>query len=260
MHARHRRREHEDLPQRHRFGDSRDIGAAQLERDVLRLAPADIRVGAHGGIDQAKVAAQNPVVVEAGDVLEVGQHAFADRVDRVRVELAGGIEQRLEELHQLPGDMRVSHQTVVLVAARELGPQQLAILPVGTQDRDLAPREPPGDHQPVQPVRPGTAVPDRAERLADQLAQLRPGRAARRPGRAHRNRGGSASHRRHPGAESAPPRPPSGRAVRAAAADRSTAPCRPSCRASAASAARPCGARSEAPPRTGDRHPTARTG
>ena len=118
-----------------------------------------------------QLVAQDAVVVERGDLVEVGQDLVAQRGLGRLVGLDVGVEAQLEVAHELGGDRGVGHQHVVLVALGEARADPLAVLAVGAQDRHLAAVQPGGDHEPVEVVGLGVAAADRREQLGDAVAE-----------------------------------------------------------------------------------------
>ena len=76
----HRRRVDVDLEQRRGLRDRRHVGGAQLERGDLALAVEC--VGAQRRVDQQQLVAQDAVVVERGDGVEVGEDLLPQRALR----------------------------------------------------------------------------------------------------------------------------------------------------------------------------------
>ena len=144
--------------------------------------PAAVRVGAHDRLDEPELVAQDAVVVERGDGVEVLEDVVAQRRLGLLVALARGVEAQLEELDELLGDVRVGRDHVELVALGEARADALAIAPQRAQDGDLTPVEARGDDQPVERVGLGLAAPDRGDAVGDALADL--GQVERAVGRA----------------------------------------------------------------------------
>ena len=124
-------------------------------------------------------------MVEAGHVVERALDAVLDLVTRaVRASaraveaVLAGVEPRLEELPQEPGDVDVAAQRRLDVVDRERRVALLHVLRVGAQHRGLPPGQPGGEHQRVEAVDLVVAVPDRADGVLEQA------RARRRGGRA----------------------------------------------------------------------------
>ena len=169
VHTLHLGRVHEDLPARHRLGHPRHVLAAQLERHVGQRALVLEDVRADGGQDHAQEAAQDAVVVEAGDLVQTGHDLGLEPLGR-GVAVTRRVEPVLEQRHQLRRQLPVAHEGVVHVALGEAAAQQLPVLAVGAQHRHLAPGQRRGRHQPVERVALGPAVPDRPHRVGHQLA------------------------------------------------------------------------------------------
>ena len=72
VHALHARRVHQDLAVRHRLRQVRHLVRIELEADVVGglAVPRLEETGAQGGADQRHEAAQDAVLVEAGDVFQ----------------------------------------------------------------------------------------------------------------------------------------------------------------------------------------------
>ena len=159
-----------DLEQRRRLRHRRHLGRADLERE--RAPPAAVGVRPHRRLDEAELVAQDPVVVERGDRVEVLEDLLAQRGLRRLVALARRVEAPLEQLHLLLRDVRVRRDHVVLVALGEARAQALAVLAVGAQHGDLAPVQAGRDHEAVERVRLGLAAPDGRDAVGDPLAGL----------------------------------------------------------------------------------------
>ena len=138
VHALHLGRVHEDLPPRYRLGHAGNVLAAELEREVGQRSAGLERVRANGRQDHAEEAAQDAVVVQAGDGV---QHARDLGLERARIGIAilTRRQPELEQPQQPLGDLRVADEGVVDVALGEAASQHLAVLAVGAQDRDLPP-------------------------------------------------------------------------------------------------------------------------
>ena len=159
-----------DLVLRRRHRDRRDVGRAELERG--RAPPLLERARAQGGVDRAELVAQDPVVVDRRDLLEVGEDLVAQVALGGLVGLDVGVEAQLEVAHELGRDRRVRHQHVVLVALGEARADALAVLAVRAQDRDLAAVEAGRDHELVERVRLVVAAIDGRDRLRHAVSDV----------------------------------------------------------------------------------------
>ena len=139
-----------DLELGRRLRHRRHVGRAQLERG--RAAVLLVGVRPQRRVDRPELVAQDAVVVDRRDLLEVGEDLVAQRALGGLVGLEVRVEPQLEVAHELGGDRGVRRQHVVLVALGEARADPLAVLAVGAQDRHLRAVEPGGDHQPVQRV------------------------------------------------------------------------------------------------------------
>ena len=177
MHALDARRIDEDLVERARQRQPVDPGAVELEGDGLaRLAVrADLEeVRAERSIDQIDEAAQDAVVVEAGDgierLLDLGvllRHAllaFAGR--HARVELRGEIGDEARR------DIGVAGQRVgdIALGIGRAGLAQIAA--EGAQQGGLAPGEAGGEHELVEAVGFGEAAELRHQRRFDGRIEM----------------------------------------------------------------------------------------
>ena len=85
-----------------------------------------------------------------------------------RAVAAAGVEARLEELDQQPGDVDVAAQRLLDVVEGEGRVALLEVLRVGAQHGGLPPGQPGGEDQLVEAVDLVVAVPHRAQRLGEQ--------------------------------------------------------------------------------------------
>jgi hypothetical protein len=120
-------------------------------------------------VDQAELVAQDPVVVERRDRVEVGEDRFPQRGLRVRIAAMPRVELELEVRHQLRRDAGVGRQDVVLVRLREARPDSLAVHAVGAQHADLAPVESGQHHQAVERVGLRVAATDGGDAVGQAL-------------------------------------------------------------------------------------------
>ena len=168
--ALHRRRVDVDLDPRRGLRHRRHVTRAQLEGD--HLPPGAVRVGAQRRVDQQQLVAQDAVVVERGDLVEVGQDLLAQGQLAGLVARVRGVEAQLEVAHELGRHRRVGRQHVVLVALGEARPDPLAVAAVGAQQRELAPVQARRHHQPVERVGLALAAPHGADRVGHALAAV----------------------------------------------------------------------------------------
>ena len=155
----------EDLEERRGPGHLRDVGRAQLEREIVA---AERRVRAHGGVDQRGEAAQDAVLVEAADGAELLLQLRA----QLRLALLARVvaEARAEELDELARRLRMGAEDVVLVRGGERRRDDPAVAPVGAQDRDVVVVEARADDQRVERVGLAAPAPDRADRRGEARA------------------------------------------------------------------------------------------
>ena len=129
VHALDPRRVDEDLVAGPRPGQVGDRGRLQLERHVgvgpAVLVPLEV-VGAQRGLDVREVGPQDPVVVEALHLVERARDLLLDRLDprgpRLgigRQPVLAGVESRLEQLDQQPGQLDVVAKRVLHVVQGE---------------------------------------------------------------------------------------------------------------------------------------------
>ena len=141
-------------------------------RRVLAVVGALVVVGAQGGVDQRQVSAQDAVVVQADHLVERAAQLLGDR--RAALLRAGRerrVEPGLEQPHQEPGDRRVGVQHPLQVVLAELEPRLPQVPRVRAQHRDLPPAEVRVEHQAVELVVLGVALPQRGERRLEPGAQ-----------------------------------------------------------------------------------------
>ena len=178
VHSLEARRVHEDLELRARRGQERDPLGVELERQKrsrgVVLVDHEI-VGAQRRAHHRLEAAQDPVLVEAGD-----------RVDRLpdlggqplgSVGVAGvGIKPGAEQLDQQRGDVGMRQQRALHVGVRERDPRLAQVLGDRADDRDLTPAHRRAQHQAVEPVvlelAPARGQERRLEHLAHTLDVL----------------------------------------------------------------------------------------
>jgi hypothetical protein len=155
VHALHPRRVDEDLEARARSRQERDAGRVQLERQ-MRLGPA-ARPGLEvvrpqDRLDHGEEAAQDPVLVEALDRVDLLLDVRGDRVGRLRAVVAVRVEARVEELDQRHRDGRMGDERLGHVALAERDRRLAQIPGHRPQDRHVAPVEPCTEHEPVEAV------------------------------------------------------------------------------------------------------------
>ncbi len=170
----------EDLELGPRLGQVRDRVRLELEGDVgLRQALAVdlVVVRAQGRLDERQVGPQDPVVVEAGDVVEGPVDAVLDLLGLGPPALAVGgdvpvaarVEAGLEQRDQRPGDVDVVLEGVLDVVLGERGAALAHVLRVGAQHRRLPPGHPDGEDEGVEAVDLVVALPHRVDRVLEQL-------------------------------------------------------------------------------------------
>ena len=137
-------------------------------------------VGAQGGVDQRQVGPQDPVGVQAGHLVELAADLLGDGLAALgRAALPVRVEPGLEQPDQQPGDGRVGAQHPLHVVLAEAHPALAQVLRVGAQQGHLAPGQARHQHQGVEPVVLGLAVPQRGQRLLEDLLEAA-GRGRRR--------------------------------------------------------------------------------
>ena len=124
-----------------------------------------------------EVGAQDPVVVEAGDVVERPARS-APRPPRRGPGRRAGSNRISKSSDQQPGDVDVVAQRALDVVERERRVPLPHVLRVGAQHGRLPPGQPGAEHQRVEAVDLVVAVPDRADRVLEQLARVVRQRAA----------------------------------------------------------------------------------
>ena len=175
----------EDLEARPRLrqvGDGRRLeleGHVGVVRRVRRPAVALEVVGPQRRLDVGEVGPQDPVVVEAGDVVEraldAGRDLLQPRLPGLGVggqAVAAGVEAGLEQLDEEPGDVGVPAQRLLDVVDRERAVALLHVLGVGAEHGGLPPGQAGAEHQRVEPVDLVVPVPDRPDRVLEGLAHL----------------------------------------------------------------------------------------
>ena len=168
----------EDLELRARQRQVRNASRIELERDVaLRLAVAVqlVEIGPQRCLHQGQVGAQNAVLIEARDGVQVGtdlRHE-AVRVARGALRAAGRcrVEASLEQPHEVAGDGGVGGQHALHVGLTERYARLQKIAAVGAQHDDLARAEAGGEQQPVEAVVLHRAAPGRGQGLLEVAFQ-----------------------------------------------------------------------------------------
>ena len=168
-------------------------------------------VGPHRRQDQAEEGTQDPVVVQARDVVEPGP----DLLDQRGGQLVAGRTSGRSGSNRA-SNSRTSSRAIADVADRQLLDVVLAerrpglpqVLRVGPQDDDLPPGQPGPQHQPVEAVALGLPAPGRREGLAELVARARSAALRRSPGSAARSRRCRRPDRRHAPTRRAARRPP----------------------------------------------------
>ncbi len=132
-------------------------------------------VGAQRRLDHAEQRSQDAVLVETLDRVEGSGDLLAQAVGDVgRVLDVLGVEARLEQPHQQPGDLAVGAQALLDVGLAERRPTLAQVLRVGPQHHRLPPGEAGAQHQRVEAVALGRARPHRGERVLEQRRGSRP--------------------------------------------------------------------------------------
>ena len=168
------RRVDPDLVHRPRQGQVRDEPGVELEREV-RLRPPVVCelevVGPQRRLDEAQEAAQDPVVVEARDGVDL---LLDPRGDVVRLGLAvvasRRVEPDLEEIHELAHDLGVRRQGLLHVGLAERAAGLAQVLGQGAEHGDLTPGQAGAEHEAVEPVHLDLAAPRPRERVLECLA------------------------------------------------------------------------------------------
>ena len=136
----HLRRVDEDLEQRERLRHLGHVRRADLERQ--RRAVREVGVRSHGRDDRADERADDRVLVERRHVLQVVPEplpAFLDRLVGVDVRIGSNFASNSSTRSR--GEVGVLRERVVAVLLGEAGRHAHPVLPVGTQDLHLVPRQ-----------------------------------------------------------------------------------------------------------------------
>ena len=168
----------EDLVERPRQRQAFHLGAFELERDGLARQPVALEleeVGADRRLDEVDEAAQDAVVVEAGDVLQLLLDGGADRGfgrGALRLVLDPRIEARIEQLDESRGDGAVPGEGLGEIILR-VGDLDLAqVAAERPHHGDVAPAEPRLEDEAVEGVRLGEAPEQGEQRRLDQILDL----------------------------------------------------------------------------------------
>ena len=113
----HRRRIHEDLEQGERLRHLGNVRRPQLDGEGEPVRPVGVR--AHGGLDRAEERAQDQVLVERRDPLQILHDLVPDRRRLLSGSVANRIELRLEQVDEPRGNLRVRGHRIVAVLLRE---------------------------------------------------------------------------------------------------------------------------------------------
>ncbi len=169
------RRVDEDLEHRARLRHVRNAARVELEADVVLGLTIFCRleeVGTQRRHHQVDVATQQPVVVQAGDLVEQTIDALAAGVDVILATLTLRVEAQIEQLHQLAGDIRMAAQRIGDVGLGETEADLLQVARVGTQHRHFTPVQARADDQAVEGIGFGFAGPDLLEGFDEALAHF----------------------------------------------------------------------------------------
>jgi len=169
----------EYLVHRCRARHLRDRARIELEAEIRLGFAVGIRlieVGSQGGLNQRKIAPQNPVLVEYRHLIKRCENRLFQPlllVCQILVtELARQVEAHLEQPHQLAGDIRVVEQRAGDIAKVEAHANLLEIARIGAQQRHFPPGQPGGQHQTVESIILGKAAVDMDERILQRLVDL----------------------------------------------------------------------------------------
>ncbi len=117
----------------------------------------------------AEERAQDPVLVEAHDGVDLLLDVPDDGVDRAAI-VTVGVEPEREQRDEQLGDVRLPEQRPFHVGVRECDPRLTEVLRDGADDDDLAARETGAEHKPVEAVVLVVAAPYAEERLLEDVA------------------------------------------------------------------------------------------
>ncbi len=167
VHALDLRRVHEDFVHRLRLRQVGDGLRVELHRQV-RLALVVVR--AQGRLDERQVGAEDAVLVEAGDLVELALELLGDaEAALLLAALQGRVEAALPQPDDQPGDGGVAQQHLLHVPLGERRPGLPQVEGVGAQDHRLAPVQPDVQDERVEPVVLDLAAPQRRERVLEEV-------------------------------------------------------------------------------------------
>lgn len=139
-----------------------------MRLSALRLLE---EVGAQGGLDDGEEGAQDPVLVERGDLVERPVELFEETVDQLGAgALAAGRHPGLEEGDQQTRGVDVVTEGVLHVVLAEGRTGLPHVLRVRAQHHRLPPVQTGAEHQGVEAVVLGLAGPHRGERVLEAVA------------------------------------------------------------------------------------------
>ena len=154
----------------------------QTPREGPARALTLVVVGPQGRVDQRQVRPEDPVVVEADHLVELAADLLGDGLAAFAgAALPGRVEPGLEQPDQQPRDRPVRPQDPLHVVLAEPHPALAQVLRAGAQQGHLAPGQARRQHQRVEPVVLGLAVPQRGQRVLEDLAQAAGSGGGRRP-------------------------------------------------------------------------------
>ena len=181
------RRVDEDLEHGARLGQSRHGPGVELEHQRARpglaaRAFAAVVVGPQGGVDQRQVLPQDPVGVQADHLVELAADLLGDRLAALgHAVLPGRVEPGLEQPDQQARDRRVGPQDSLHVVLAEPHPALAQVLRARAEQVDLAPAQARRQDQGVEPVVFGLALPQRGQRVLEDLPHAARGVVSRGP-------------------------------------------------------------------------------
>ena len=165
----HPRRVYEHFYHRPGLRQALDHLAVQLQRQIglgLAVRVRLVVVGPQRRLDEIDEAADDAVLVQALHGFELGFDPLGDL--RGLGVVGGGIEAGGEQRHQVADDLGVAGQRLAHVGLREHGARLAQIFQVGAQDDDLAPAHGGVQHQLVEAVVLGRAVPHLGQRVLER--------------------------------------------------------------------------------------------
>ncbi len=180
VYALHPRRIYEDLVHRCRPRHFRNGPGIELEAEIRLGFAAGVRlieVGTQRCLNQGQVAPQNSVLVEYRHVIQGAEDRLLQAlllVGQVFVtQLARQVEAHLEQSNQLTRDVGVVEQRAGDVTQVEAHANLFEVARVRAQQRDLAPGQPSGQHQPVERVVLGQTTIDVYEGILQGFVDLK---------------------------------------------------------------------------------------